>query len=88
VKLVVAGDHHDVGLRRRLIAVVEDRQPRVGDVAVDRRRADHISTGPVAGPGSSGELTELVLDRRADRHDLLERGPEPERPQLAHVLLG
>ena len=33
-------------------------------------------------------LGEHVLDRGADRHDLLERGLQPERPQLAHVVLG
>ena len=57
------------------------RMPGLGDVVDERLRADDVRGAAVA-------LAEQVLDRRADGHDLAQRGLEAEPPQLADELLG
>ena len=80
-ELVVAGDDHDFRLGLG-IGAVDDALPGIGDVTEDRLRSDHV--GGRSGPALGQEM----LDRGAYGHNFLERGPQSERPQLAHIVLG
>ena len=71
VEPVVAGDDDDLRPADEG-APVDDPQAGVGDVAVDRRRADH--DGALAGVA----LGEHVLERPADGDHLLERSLDPD----------
>ena len=81
VEALVVGDHDDVGAGREL-GVVDDPQPRLGDVVDDRLRADHVRGA------AARAVREHELERGAGRHHLVERGLEAQPPQLAHDLLG